>query len=196
MVSITPAVGRWKTVRRNRVGDRLTDVIQERTAMRTVGKMIMANCLGAVALAIAAIPSEAGPLPASVAALKSVSPDQVVQARWGGGWGHGGWGHGGWGHGGWGHGGWGWGGRGWGWGAGAFVGGLALGTALGGWGYGYPYSYGYDTYDYGYYPAYASYYGGPYAYGGWRPFWRRAYWNGSWGGTWGGGWGIRPWRRW
>lgn len=148
-----------------------------------LGKMVTVNCLGALALAVTAIPSGAAPLPTSVAGLKSVSPDPIVQARWGG-WGHGGWGwgRGGWG---WGRGGWGWGRRGWGWGAGAFVGGLALGAALGGYGgYGYSPYYDYYGYDPGYVPAYAygAYYGGPYAaysggyYGG--PYWRRAgYWS-------------------
>ena len=80
---------------------------------------------------------------------------QPAQARWGWGGHWGGWGH-----------------RGWGF-PGAFIGGLALGAALGaypyyGYGYGYPYSgyYGYPGYAY---PSYA-YYG----YGG---RWRHRYWD-------------------
>jgi hypothetical protein len=142
------------------------------------------------AMAVAAGPALAGPMPTNLAALKAASATDVVQARWVGGWGRGGWGRGGWGRGG-----WGWGRRGWGWGAGAFVGGLALGATLGGWGGGWGYT---PYYDYGVYPgyvpasAYGAYYGGPYGaysggyYGG--PYWRRAgYWS---------NWRFRRWGNW
>ncbi|HEU5275156.1 MAG TPA: hypothetical protein VFU97_15955 [Xanthobacteraceae bacterium] len=142
--------------------------------MSILSKAAIAAGVVTTAMAVAAGPALAGPLPTNLAALKAASATDVVQARWGGGWGRGGWG--------WGRGGWGWGHRGWGWGAGAFVGGLALGAALGGWGYGYSPYYDYGGYYPGYVPAYAygAYYGGPYAayYGGGyygRPYWRRGY---------------------
>jgi len=145
---------------------------------------VRATALGlslAAIMTIAGVPAGAGPLPASLATVKTAAPTDVAQARWGG-W-HGGWRGGGWG---WRGGGWGW-RRGWGWGfPGAFVGSLAIGAAVGG-----PYS-GYNSYSYynppypycdpyTYCGGYASY-GGPY-YGGYRA----AYWG---GGPW---WGVRRW---
>ncbi len=102
--------------------------------------MSRVKCLVALglagALATASTPTQALPVLTNTAAVKTAVGDEVTQVRWG---------------------------RGWGWGAGAFIGGLALGAALATPSYAYP-SYGYYGYpyaSYGYsYPYYGSYYGG------------------------------------
>jgi hypothetical protein len=129
-----------------------------------------------------ALPSaHAAPLPTNIAAMKSMSSGNVVQARWGGwrgGWGYRGYRGGGWGYGRRGYGGWGYGG----WGLGAAAAGAIVGGAIASSAYygGYPYyddSYAYDNgyaYDscppaYGYGGYSAPYHAYPYRgyYSGW-----------------------------
>lgn len=120
----------------------------------SIVKALLAVSVAAAAVAGVTGSSQAGPLPAHVAAMKAVAAIDTVQVRWGwgGGW-RGGWG-GGW-RGGWGHGGWGY--RGWGyrgWGLRAVAAGAVVGGAIAS-----------STY----YDSYPDYYGGGYAYEGCYP---------------------------
>ena|SRR6476661_3815531 len=144
--------------------------------MRTSNTMPAIIFLGL--LTSGTLPSaHAAPLPTNIAAMKSMSSGNVVQARWGGwrgGWGYRGFGYrgGGWGYGRRGYGGWGYGG----WGLGAAAAGAIVGGAIASSAYygGYPYydgDYAYDScppaYGYGGYSA--PYHAYPYRgyYSGW-----------------------------
>ena len=112
---------------------------------------------------MALVPAGAASLPTGIAAVKTAAPADLVQAQWGR-W----------------HGGWGW-RRGWGF-PGAFIGGLALGAAIGSAGpyYGAPYYggpyYGYDAaYGRSWYGHHAAFWGGPY-WGIHRRVWRWGWW--------------------
>src|ERR1700761_1984683 len=96
-----------------------------------------------LALFLLAASAAAGPLPTSIATLKTAAaPSDVVAARWGG-WDY----RGGWGY------------RRWGWGIGGFAAAAALST------YAYSgYPYGYASYPYASYSSYPSGYYYPYGY--------------------------------
>jgi hypothetical protein len=148
-------------------------IMRSLSSLRTAILAATAALLGAGA--------QAGPMPANVAAMKSMVDQSTTEVRWGGGWRGGGFGYrdvgfrgGGWGYrGGLGYRGVGYRGLGYGVAAGAIVGGaIASGGYYGGYGGyygGYPaYSYAtvpYYGYDGGYGYAYGGGYGGGYGFG-------------------------------
>jgi hypothetical protein len=134
-------------------------IMRSLSSLRTAILAATAALLGAGA--------QAGPMPANVAAMKSMVDQSTTEVRWGGGWRGGGFGYrgggfrgGGWGYrGGLGYRGVGYRGLGYGVAAGAIVGGAIASSAYYGGGY-----YGGDPYDsYAAVPAYG--YGGGYGYG-------------------------------